>query len=111
MIAFSFVAPQSKEGANINGERVENPSEEEESEEVESEEGEQPPEDPTGAVQESTSDHTSQVGFHRHPEVIVSVCESLRTVSVVRLFRWETSRSLRSLQRRKERRREQNQTW
>lgn len=57
------VVSQTKEVANINGEKVENASEEEESEEMESEEEErqQPAEGPVGAVQEATSDPISQV--------------------------------------------------
>ncbi|XP_074474905.1 histone-lysine N-methyltransferase EHMT1 isoform X2 [Sebastes fasciatus] len=56
-------SPQTKEVANINGEKVENASEEEESEEMESEEEErqQPAEGPVGAVQEATSDPISQM--------------------------------------------------
>lgn len=55
---------QTKEVANINGEKVENASEEEESEDVESEEEErQPPaEEPVSAAQEATSEPISQVG-------------------------------------------------
>lgn len=59
----SFLVLQSKEVANVNGEKVENASEEEESEEVESEEEErqQPAEEPVSAVQEATSEPISQV--------------------------------------------------
>lgn len=60
----SFLVVQSKEVANINGEKVENASEEEESEEVESEEEDrqQPAEGPVSAMQEATSEAISQVG-------------------------------------------------
>lgn len=65
----SFLTPQAKEVANINGEKVENASEEEESEEVESEEedGQLPAEEPVGAAQEETPESVSQVGT-RHIE-------------------------------------------
>lgn len=48
----------------MNGEKVDNASEEDESEEVESEEEDrqQPAEGPIGATQEATSDQISQVG-------------------------------------------------
>ncbi|XP_044029191.1 histone-lysine N-methyltransferase EHMT1 isoform X2 [Siniperca chuatsi] len=61
---------ESKEVANINGEKVENASEEEESEEVESEEDErqQPAEEPVSAVQEATSEPISQVGDEQESE-------------------------------------------
>ncbi|XP_018540805.1 histone-lysine N-methyltransferase EHMT1 isoform X2 [Lates calcarifer] len=60
----SAKSPQAKEVANINGEKVENASEEDESEEVESEEeeGQQPAEEPVSAAQEATSEPVSQVG-------------------------------------------------
>ncbi|XP_068430104.1 histone-lysine N-methyltransferase EHMT1 isoform X2 [Clinocottus analis] len=66
----SAKSPQPKEVANMNGEKVENASEEEESEEVESEEEErqQPTEEPAGAVQEATSEPTSQVGDEQESE-------------------------------------------
>ncbi|TKS84184.1 Histone-lysine N-methyltransferase EHMT1 [Collichthys lucidus] len=55
-------SPQTKEVSNINGEKVENASEEEESEEVESEEEErqQPAEEPVGVAQEARSEPISQ---------------------------------------------------
>lgn len=58
-----FVVLQSKDVANINGEKVENGSEEEESEDAESEEEDrrQPAEEPIGAVQEATPEPVSQV--------------------------------------------------
>lgn len=60
----SFLTSQAKEVANINGEKIDNASEEEESEEVESEEeeGQQASEEPVGAAQEATSEFISQVG-------------------------------------------------
>lgn len=60
----SFLVIQVKEVVNINGEKVENASEEEESEDVESEEEDrqQPAEETVAAAQESTSDPSSQVG-------------------------------------------------
>ncbi|XP_071323115.1 histone-lysine N-methyltransferase EHMT1 isoform X2 [Trachinotus anak] len=66
----SSKSPQTKEVANINGEKVENASEEEESEEVESEEeeGQQPAEEPVSAVQEAASDPISQVGDEQESE-------------------------------------------
>ncbi|XP_040915268.1 histone-lysine N-methyltransferase EHMT1 [Toxotes jaculatrix] len=66
----SAKSPQSKEVANINGEKVENASEEEESEEVESEEeeGQQPADGPVRAVQEATSEPISQVGDEQESE-------------------------------------------
>ncbi|XP_075935606.1 histone-lysine N-methyltransferase EHMT1 isoform X3 [Anarhichas minor] len=66
----SAKSPQAKEVANINGEKVENASEEEESEEVESEEEErqQPTEEPVSAVQEATSEPISQVGDDQESE-------------------------------------------
>lgn len=64
IVISSALVSQAKEVANINGEKVENASEEEESEEVESEEEErrQPTEEPVSAVQEATSEPISQVG-------------------------------------------------
>ncbi|XP_038589635.1 histone-lysine N-methyltransferase EHMT1 isoform X1 [Micropterus salmoides] len=61
---------QSKELANINGEKVENASEEDESEEVESEEDErqQLAEEPVSNVQEATSEPISQVGDEQESE-------------------------------------------
>lgn len=57
---------QTKIGANINGEKVENASEEEESDEVDSEEEEQQQqaEEPVASVHQAspTSDPVSQVG-------------------------------------------------
>ncbi|XP_030292441.1 histone-lysine N-methyltransferase EHMT1 isoform X2 [Sparus aurata] len=66
----SAKSPQTKEVANINGEKVENASEEEESEEVESEEEErQPPaEEPVSAAQEATSEPISQAGDEQESE-------------------------------------------
>uniref|UniRef100_A0A3Q1IN21 Euchromatic histone-lysine N-methyltransferase 1b n=1 Tax=Anabas testudineus TaxID=64144 RepID=A0A3Q1IN21_ANATE len=64
----SAKSPQAKEVVNINGEKVENASEEEESEEVESEEeerqqpAEEAVEEPVSAVQEAMSEPISQVG-------------------------------------------------
>lgn len=61
---FVFFVLQTKEVSNINGEKVENASEEEESEEVESEEEErqQPAEEPVSVAQEARSEPISQVG-------------------------------------------------
>ncbi|KAG7240828.1 hypothetical protein INR49_023402, partial [Caranx melampygus] len=61
---------QAKEVANINGEKVDNASEEEESEEVESEEeeGQQAAEEPVSAAQEATSESISQVGDEQDSE-------------------------------------------
>ncbi|XP_034752396.1 histone-lysine N-methyltransferase EHMT1 isoform X2 [Etheostoma cragini] len=66
----SAKSPQTKEVANLNGEKVENASEEEESEEVESEEEErhQPTEEPISDVQEATSEPISQVGEEQESE-------------------------------------------
>uniref|UniRef100_A0A665XBH0 Euchromatic histone-lysine N-methyltransferase 1b n=2 Tax=Echeneis naucrates TaxID=173247 RepID=A0A665XBH0_ECHNA len=63
-------SPQAKEVANINGEKVENASEEEESEEVESEEeeGQQPAEEPVSATTEAASESISQVGDEQETE-------------------------------------------
>lgn len=60
----SFLVSQANEVANINGEKVENASEEEESEEVESEEEDQqqPAEGPVDAMQEAISEPISRVG-------------------------------------------------
>uniref|UniRef100_A0A8C2ZT06 Euchromatic histone-lysine N-methyltransferase 1b n=2 Tax=Cyclopterus lumpus TaxID=8103 RepID=A0A8C2ZT06_CYCLU len=61
---------QAKEMANVNGEKVENASEEEESEEVESEEEErqQRTEEPAGAVPMAASEPTSQVADEQESE-------------------------------------------
>ncbi|XP_040013282.1 histone-lysine N-methyltransferase EHMT1 [Xiphias gladius] len=66
----SAKSPQTKEVGGINGEKVENASEEEESEEMESEEeeGQQPTEEPVSAVQEATSEPISQVGDEQESE-------------------------------------------
>ncbi|XP_041815953.1 histone-lysine N-methyltransferase EHMT1 isoform X2 [Chelmon rostratus] len=66
----SAQSPQSKDVANINGEKVENGSEEEESEDAESEEEDrrQPAEEPIGAVQEATPEPVSQVGDEQESE-------------------------------------------
>ncbi|XP_032395631.1 histone-lysine N-methyltransferase EHMT1 isoform X2 [Etheostoma spectabile] len=66
----SAKSPQTKEVANLNGEKVENASEEEESEEVESEEEErqQPTDEPISDVQEATSEPISQVGEEQESE-------------------------------------------
>ncbi|XP_070706429.1 histone-lysine N-methyltransferase EHMT1 [Pempheris klunzingeri] len=66
----SAKSPQSKEMANINGEKIDNASEEEESEEVESEEEERqhPAEESASAAQEATSEPTSQVGDEQESE-------------------------------------------
>ncbi|KAG8010868.1 Histone-lysine N-methyltransferase EHMT1, partial [Nibea albiflora] len=64
-------SPQTKEVTNINGEKVENASEEEESEEVESEEEErhQPAEEPVSVAQEARSETISQeVGDEQESE-------------------------------------------
>uniref|UniRef100_A0A7N8X504 Euchromatic histone-lysine N-methyltransferase 1b n=1 Tax=Mastacembelus armatus TaxID=205130 RepID=A0A7N8X504_9TELE len=61
----SAKSPQTKDVANINGEKAENASEEDESEEVESEEEErqQPAEEPVSVVQEATPEPISQLDF------------------------------------------------
>ncbi|XP_029025325.1 histone-lysine N-methyltransferase EHMT1 isoform X2 [Betta splendens] len=70
----SAKSPQTKEVANINGEKVENASEEDESEELESEEEEHllpvemASEDPIREVNEATSDPISQVGDEQESE-------------------------------------------
>ncbi|XP_026195320.1 histone-lysine N-methyltransferase EHMT1b isoform X3 [Anabas testudineus] len=70
----SAKSPQAKEVVNINGEKVENASEEEESEEVESEEeerqqpAEEAVEEPVSAVQEAMSEPISQVGDEQESE-------------------------------------------
>ncbi|XP_019128405.2 histone-lysine N-methyltransferase EHMT1 isoform X2 [Larimichthys crocea] len=63
-------SPQTKEVSNINGEKVENASEEEESEEVESEEEErqQPAEEPVSVAQEARSEPISQAGDEQESE-------------------------------------------
>uniref|UniRef100_UPI0037E77919 histone-lysine N-methyltransferase EHMT1 isoform X2 n=1 Tax=Semicossyphus pulcher TaxID=241346 RepID=UPI0037E77919 len=66
----SAKSPQTKEVANINGEKVENASEEEESEEVESEEEEQrqPSKEPVSSVKEATSEPANQVEDEQETE-------------------------------------------
>ncbi|XP_026153589.1 histone-lysine N-methyltransferase EHMT1 isoform X2 [Mastacembelus armatus] len=66
----SAKSPQTKDVANINGEKAENASEEDESEEVESEEEErqQPAEEPVSVVQEATPEPISQVGDEQESE-------------------------------------------
>ncbi|XP_049460318.1 histone-lysine N-methyltransferase EHMT1 isoform X1 [Epinephelus fuscoguttatus] len=66
----SAKSPQMKEVANINGEKIENASEEEESEEGESEEEErqQSAGEPVSAVREAASEPMSQVGDEQESE-------------------------------------------
>nr|XP_033502837.1 histone-lysine N-methyltransferase EHMT1 isoform X1 [Epinephelus lanceolatus] len=66
----SAKSPQMKEVANINGEKIENASEEEESEEGESEEEEcqQSAGEPISAVREAASEPMSQVGDEQESE-------------------------------------------
>ncbi|XP_068191296.1 histone-lysine N-methyltransferase EHMT1 isoform X2 [Antennarius striatus] len=66
----SATSSETKEGANINGEKVENVSEEEESEEMESEEEDrqQPTEEPVSTIQEATSEPISQVADEQESE-------------------------------------------
>ncbi|XP_076614216.1 histone-lysine N-methyltransferase EHMT1 isoform X1 [Chaetodon auriga] len=66
----SAKSPQAKDVANINGEKVENASEEEESEDVESEEEDRqhPAEEAVSAVHEATSEPVSQVGDEQESE-------------------------------------------
>ncbi|AWP14950.1 putative histone-lysine N-methyltransferase EHMT1 [Scophthalmus maximus] len=66
----SAKSPQPKEVVNINGEKMENASEEEESEEVESEdeEGRQTADEPVSGAHEATSDPISQEGDEQESE-------------------------------------------
>ncbi|XP_067341315.1 histone-lysine N-methyltransferase EHMT1 isoform X3 [Channa argus] len=69
----STKSPRTKDATNINGDKVENASEEEESEEVESEDEEQQQpleetEEPVSAVQEAASEPVSQVGDEQESE-------------------------------------------
>ncbi|XP_071774852.2 histone-lysine N-methyltransferase EHMT1 isoform X1 [Centroberyx gerrardi] len=69
----SAKSPQAKQVANINGERVENASEEDESEDLEEseeEEGQQPTDERVGAAQETsrTSESISQLGDEQESE-------------------------------------------
>lgn len=100
---------QTKGGLTINGEKVDNPSEEDESDEVESEEEEHPQgaEEPSTVQEESPSSQVRQ----KAPTFPTSPSGIFLPANVLFLFlRW-MSRILKNRGKKMERRRAQSQTW